>query len=278
MTKEEKAKKILKAISYNSFGPMAAELLRRKDKEIERLQGDITNLQQENDELKKVNDQFLDLSLTKAPATCTDDMSRMCWVELYAKAQELVTEVESLKQENIALRISLDSETKVDFRKFTGSHGAHHITATEVREPTDAAIEEARRQVDAVFFGGTAEQKVEELKKSHSAFSEHFHDDTFQQALREAATQALTAQAFCARAIELMQQRGKDYDKGQERSMGKTVEIFNLYTGKGLTEAEGWLMQQILKDVRQWQTPNFHRDSAEDCVAYAALKAEALAR
>ncbi|WP_259384364.1 hypothetical protein [Bacillus thuringiensis] len=32
----------------------------------------------------------------------------------------------------------------------------------------------------------------------------------------------------------------------------------------------------FIKDVRQWQRPTFHRDSAEDCVAYAALKAEAL--
>jgi len=32
-----------------------------------------------------------------------------------------------------------------------------------------------------------------------------------------------------------------------------------------------------LKDVRQWQNPNkYHADSAEDCVSYAALKAEAL--
>ena len=33
----------------------------------------------------------------------------------------------------------------------------------------------------------------------------------------------------------------------------------------------------ILKDVRQWQKEAYHEDSAIDCVAYAALKAEALA-
>ena len=34
---------------------------------------------------------------------------------------------------------------------------------------------------------------------------------------------------------------------------------------------------QVLKDVRQWQNPNrFHQDSAEDGIAYSALKAEAL--
>lgn len=55
----------------------------------------------------------------------------------------------------------------------------------------------------------------------------------------------------------------------------KCVAAFNIVTGHGLTEAEGWLLLQILKDVRQWQRPGFHQDSADDCIAYAALKAEA---
>ena len=53
---------------------------------------------------------------------------------------------------------------------------------------------------------------------------------------------------------------------------------FNIVTGRDLTEAEGWLLLQILKDVRQWQRPGFHEDSADDCIAYAALKAEAKQR
>ena len=57
--------------------------------------------------------------------------------------------------------------------------------------------------------------------------------------------------------------------------MGKCVAAFNAITGRDLTEAEGWLLLQVLKDVRQWQRPGFHEDSAEDCIAYAALKAEA---
>lgn len=36
-------------------------------------------------------------------------------------------------------------------------------------------------------------------------------------------------------------------------------------------------MLQLLKDVRQWSNPDiYHADSAEDCISYAALKAEAL--
>ena len=83
---------------------------------------------------------------------------------------------------------------------------------------------------------------------------------------------------FLHKAASLLAERGKQYDQeGGERSMGKCVAAFNIITGKNLSEPEGWLLLQLLKDVRQWQTPAFHQDSAEDCVSYAALKAEALA-
>ena len=86
-----------------------------------------------------------------------------------------------------------------------------------------------------------------------------------------------TSEYFLQRAIDLQQERGKEYDNGQERSMGRVVEAFNIITGKQLSESEGWLFMQVLKDVRQWTKPEYHKDSAEDCVSYAALKAEALA-
>jgi len=79
-------------------------------------------------------------------------------------------------------------------------------------------------------------------------------------------------------AFQHMLDRASTYDSPEgERSMGKTIDIFNTITGRDLTEAEGWLIQQILKDVRQWARNDYHRDSAEDSIAYAALKAEALA-
>ncbi len=88
-----------------------------------------------------------------------------------------------------------------------------------------------------------------------------------------------TAQEYLRRAAEIMDERGKKYDSpGGERSMGRCVTAFNAITGRDLTEPEGWLLLQILKDVRQWSRPEYHRDSAEDNVAYAALKAEALER
>ena len=83
---------------------------------------------------------------------------------------------------------------------------------------------------------------------------------------------------FLSKALALLEERGKDYDQPQgERSMGKTVQAFNVITGHTLKESEGWLLLQLLKDVRQWSNPNsYHADSAEDCISYAALKAEAL--
>lgn len=77
-----------------------------------------------------------------------------------------------------------------------------------------------------------------------------------------------------------MRDRAATYDKpGGERSMGRTVEAFNAITGRtgdfAISESEGWLLMQILKDVRDRQrVGDPHRDSLEDCIAYAALKAE----
>lgn len=83
---------------------------------------------------------------------------------------------------------------------------------------------------------------------------------------------------FLQAAIDVQAERGKQYDKPTgERSMGATVAAFNAITGRDLSEAEGWLLLQTLKDVRQWQNPSkYHHDSALDGVAYSALKAEAL--
>jgi hypothetical protein len=86
----------------------------------------------------------------------------------------------------------------------------------------------------------------------------------------------MRAPDLLAKAAELMIERGKTYDEeGGERSMGKTVAAFNAITGRDLTEAEGWLLMQVLKDVRLFTRETYHADSAEDCIAYAALKAEA---
>ncbi|MCK9550272.1 DUF6378 domain-containing protein [Aquamicrobium sp.] len=88
-----------------------------------------------------------------------------------------------------------------------------------------------------------------------------------------------TAPDLLQAAARHMSDRAATYDAPQgERSMARTVTAFNALTGQHISEAEGWLLLQLLKDARQWQRPDYHADSAEDCIAYAALKAEALAR
>lgn len=88
-----------------------------------------------------------------------------------------------------------------------------------------------------------------------------------------------TAQSILNAAAGHMQARAATYDKPEgERSMGKAVQAFNAITGRGLSEAEGWLLLAVLKNVRLFQRPGYHADSAEDAVAYGALLAEAKAR
>jgi hypothetical protein len=84
------------------------------------------------------------------------------------------------------------------------------------------------------------------------------------------------APELLGRAATHMHERGKTYDEPEgERSMGKAVTAFNAITGRTITESEGWLLLQVLKDVRLFTRAAYHQDSAEDCIAYAALKAEA---
>ena len=88
-------------------------------------------------------------------------------------------------------------------------------------------------------------------------------------------TPGVTAPQLLEKAASHMRDRAATYDSPEgERSMAKTVAAFNAITGRDLTETEGWLLLQVLKEVRLFQSPGYHADSAEDCIAYAALKAE----
>jgi len=87
------------------------------------------------------------------------------------------------------------------------------------------------------------------------------------------------AAEMLGRSGALLHERGQSYDKPQgERSMARTVSAFNAITGRDLTEAEGWLFMQQLKQVRLFTRSGYHADSAEDNIAYAALMAEAKER
>lgn len=87
----------------------------------------------------------------------------------------------------------------------------------------------------------------------------------------------VTAPDVLKAGLKHMQDRATTYDKPSgERSMGKTVAAFNVITSKNLTEEEGWLFMEVLKQVRSMQG-NFKLDNYEDLAAYAALRAEAAA-
>jgi hypothetical protein len=84
------------------------------------------------------------------------------------------------------------------------------------------------------------------------------------------------ASELLGRAAALMHERGQTYDElDGERSMGKVVTAFNAITGRDLTESEGWMFMQQVKLVRLFTRTDYHADSAEDNIAYAALLAEA---
>lgn len=88
---------------------------------------------------------------------------------------------------------------------------------------------------------------------------------------------AVDAAAFLRRAQDLLLRRGGDIDQTEERSGVQVAMAFSAITGKNIAPSEVYLLLQILKDVRQWaKADGVHMDSAEDCVAYAALKAEQL--
>lgn len=88
----------------------------------------------------------------------------------------------------------------------------------------------------------------------------------------------LVTEDFLDEAIKILYSRGEEYEKEnkEENSFLAVASAFNAITGKNLSPAEVALLLQILKDVRQWAKPRFHKDSAVDCINYAALKAKLL--
>lgn len=95
----------------------------------------------------------------------------------------------------------------------------------------------------------------------------------------KAKTEPLSAYYFAEQAASIMEQRGQTYDLASgERSMERTVAVFNAYLGTNLTESQGWLFMDILKTVRAFTKKAFHQDSCEDKVAYACLLAESMSK
>ena len=95
----------------------------------------------------------------------------------------------------------------------------------------------------------------------------------------ETATPPNTSAAHILQtAAQHMQDRAATYDQqGGERSIGKTVTMFNTLTEHGLTEEQGWLFMTCLKMVRA-QAGRYRADSYEDGAAYFALAGESAAQ
>lgn len=76
-------------------------------------------------------------------------------------------------------------------------------------------------------------------------------------------------------AIEAQRDRASTYDSpAGERSMGKTVAMFNILHGFDLTEEQGWQFMELLKMVRSSQG-DFKLDNYVDGSSYASLAGDA---
>tara|TARA_R110000796_G_scaffold17656_2_gene54211 strand:- start:25471 stop:25764 length:294 start_codon:yes stop_codon:yes gene_type:complete len=82
-----------------------------------------------------------------------------------------------------------------------------------------------------------------------------------------------TAPQILKEAANTIATRGAERDKGQERSMGATVEMFRAATGHSVTETQGWLFMALLKVARS-QGGTVKLDDFLDGAAYMALAGE----
>ena len=88
----------------------------------------------------------------------------------------------------------------------------------------------------------------------------------------------VAAHEILEQGAQHMRDRAKTYDSPEgERSMGKTVTMFNALHGTDITETQGWQFMELLKMVRSSQG-EFKLDNFEDGAAYCALAGESAAR
>lgn len=117
------------------------------------------------------------------------------------------------------------------------------------------------------FICSTCGVEYDTLTKTRECFQSH--EETVKVPEPKAAE-------LLGRAAAHMHDRSSVYDEPEgDRSMGKIVTAFNAITGRDLTESEGWMFMQQVKLVRLFTRSEYHADSAEDNIAYAALLAEA---
>jgi hypothetical protein len=79
-------------------------------------------------------------------------------------------------------------------------------------------------------------------------------------------------------SIDEMEDREDKYDKSDgERSMRRTVALFNLLTGEDMSERHGWMLMALLKMVRA-EYNGYRKDDYVDGAAYMALGGECAAK
>ena len=95
---------------------------------------------------------------------------------------------------------------------------------------------------------------------------------------KPAKQEKVTAEEMASELAAIMQERAKLRDAAQgERSMGKTVKLFNALYDLNLTEEQGWCFMVLLKLVRASQG-KFHLDDYQDQACYSLLQAESAKR
>lgn len=87
-----------------------------------------------------------------------------------------------------------------------------------------------------------------------------------------------SAPYILGQARDHLSERAATYDApAGERSMAKTVAIFNAATGRGMSVRDGWLFMLALKVARSTQG-GYNSDDFEDMAAYSALYGEQAAQ
>ena len=81
------------------------------------------------------------------------------------------------------------------------------------------------------------------------------------------------APEFLRKALTAIQNRASERDQAQERSMARTVNMFNALTDHVQSEREGWMFMVCLKAARA-QVGRLQLDDYTDGGAYFALAGE----
>ena len=156
-----------------------------------------------------------------------------------------------------------------------GQVGDATPSVAEIFEAIDEAAIKLAVHLIGVDLAKGKDTTVTAEKKPHVAFVEMFEGQKEQ--LHGTSSQHPTPLSvdIMNRAIEAQRDRAATYDSpAGERSMGKTVAMFNILHGFDLTEEQGWQFMELLKMVRSSQG-DFKLDNYVDGSSYASLAGDA---